>query len=251
MIVLRVLALSIPLGLFISTGFLCQLLPGSRSQRYRRILRFMPFFGSWTLWTLGVQTRLRKPLTSPPLRVLVANHVSYVDVVILATHSPGVFVTSTDVQSAPFLGWMAKAAGCVFVDRRNKKSLMRDLRALEQLLQEGLPINLFPEGTSSDGAQVLPFKNSLLEAACRMGVPVQPLVLNYQISPTMTADTYKSSVFWYGDMPFFSHLFSLLRLKPFQVNLFAGDTIPTQGKNRRAVGDEAHASICGMFSPIV
>jgi 1-acyl-sn-glycerol-3-phosphate acyltransferase len=103
--------------------------------------------------------------------LLVANHLSYLDIVLLSSLTPCVFVAKNEVKDWPVFGWFARLAGTVFVDRNDRRDAARANELIRSALREGALVVLFPEGTSSNGSTVLPFKSSLLQAAIGERVP--------------------------------------------------------------------------------
>lgn len=144
--------------------------------------------------------------------LFVANHMSYLDVACMMAVAPAIFVTSREIEEKPFLGHVTRAAGCLFVERRYKTAVLRDIEQLSGVLNEGYNIGLFPEGSTSDGAQFLPWKRTLMEAAMRSRSKVIPMCLRYEtIDGQPFGPSNRDSVAWYGDMTFFPHLMAVLR----------------------------------------
>lgn len=143
--------------------------------------------------------------------LLLANHVSYVDALLISAQYPSVFVTSVEVKKSFPLGWIARCAGCCFVERRKIHSLNGDISEIRSLLDSGLNVVLFPEGTTSNGTQILPFKRSLLEAAVGFSFPVVPLCINYRYcnGESLTLET-SLLLFYFGDMKLPKQLVRLL-----------------------------------------
>lgn len=162
------------------------------------------------------------PSTLRPL-LMVSNHVSYVDIVILGSVIEGCFVAKSEVRSWPGIGFLARLARTVFVDRR-PSSTGRESSVISTRLGEGEPLILFPEGTSSDGNRVLPFKSALFTVAQGEinGTPVavQPLSITYTRSCGLPMGiTARPLYAWYGDMDLLTHLWALMCQGPFQVEV--------------------------------
>lgn len=157
----------------------------------------------------------------------VSNHLSYIDVVALLTILPSpVFVTSKEIEEAFFLGWIIKMGGAMGVERRNQAAIRRDINRLKTYLEGGLSVVVFPEATSSNGSEVLPFKRALLEAAFQTEAKLQPLCLNYkQIDGRPLEGSQADDVFWYGEMYFFPHLWRLLKHKRVDLEIKALEPI--------------------------
>lgn len=139
-------------------------------------------------------------------RLIVANHLSYLDVLILFAFYPSLFVTSVEIKETFLLGRICKLAGCFFVERRKSKRSIEtknnELNEMKEKFSLGYNIFLFPEGTSSDGSGVLPFKGTFFQLAVDTATKVQPMCLKY------TGDN-RDIPPWYGDMTFPDHLFKL------------------------------------------
>jgi 1-acyl-sn-glycerol-3-phosphate acyltransferase len=143
--------------------------------------------------------------------LIVANHMSYLDVVLIAAHVPAVFITSREVETTPILGGVCRGAGCVFVERRRMTSVHRDLDQLTAVLNQNANVMLFPEGSTSDGSRFLRFKSTLVEAAVRSRVKIAPICIRYTaVDGVPFGDANRDDVAWYGDMTFFPHLMRVL-----------------------------------------
>lgn len=155
-----------------------------------------------------VERRGRQSRAHPTLYV--ANHVSYFDIMVLASLIRGSFVAKSEVARWPLFGWLAKLQRTVFVVRRSQRAAShRDEMAAR--LEQGDDLILFPEGTSSDGNRVLPFKSALFAVAERRlrGEPlvVQPVSITYTRLDGVPMGRYLRPFFaWYGDMEMASHL---------------------------------------------
>jgi lyso-ornithine lipid O-acyltransferase len=198
---LSVLILHILLGMAIALSVL--LLP---SQQLRRQV---PKLSAWWLRrgvaVLGVRVLARgRPHHAPVL--MLANHISWLDILVLATQSDSAYVAKAEVAQWPLLGWMFQVGATEFVRRGSLEDLKRVLRRMTQRLNDGQQMTIFPEGTS--GAKVLPdrFRPRLLQAAVAAKVPVQPVAIYYGSHP--------ESLAFVGDESFMHNLWSLLGAEP-------------------------------------
>jgi 1-acyl-sn-glycerol-3-phosphate acyltransferase len=130
------------------------------------------------LAALGARLELEGELPAGPA-LLVATHISWLDVVAIAALRPCVFVCKADIADWPGFGWLLGRVGTIFMRRGSARFAARTVAAATRCLRAGLPVGVFPEGTSSDGEAVLPFSPALFQAALDAGVPVQPLALGY------------------------------------------------------------------------
>ena len=126
---------------------------------------------------LRIHTQGRRPLRGPLL--MVANHVSWLDIV--ALHATGYcrFVAKDDVQRWPVVGWLARRAGTLFLARSTRRDAMRIVQVMHDCLTQQQIVAIFPEGTTGDGRTVLPFHANLLQAAIDTDAPMQPIGLRY------------------------------------------------------------------------
>jgi 1-acyl-sn-glycerol-3-phosphate acyltransferase len=162
-------------------------------QSCRRLLR-----------VLNVEVDAHGPV--PTSGLLVCNHLSYLDVLVLGSLAPAVFVAKREVKHWPVFGWFAALAGTVFVDRKRRIQTGQAAKEIEAVLDSGQLIVLFPEGTSSDGKTVLPFKSSLLEPATKTTWLLSAGALKYEIEDGNASE----EVCYWRDMTFFPHLLNLL-----------------------------------------
>jgi 1-acyl-sn-glycerol-3-phosphate acyltransferase len=159
---------------------------------------------------------------------MVANHTSYLDIIVLGGTTPVSFVAKSEVNTWPFFGLMARLYETVFVERsrRSQAGVARD--QLRERLQEGDALVLFPEGTSNDGNRVLPFKSALMGATEAVvgtnaqgqveHVPVQPVSLAYTGYYGMPMGRENRPLFaWYGDMDLVPHLWEAVTAGPINV----------------------------------
>ena len=195
---------------------------------------------------IGMKLGMKGAAPRPPF-LLVANHLSYVDIVALAASCECVFVAKKEVAEWPVVGKLCRAMETIFVDRRSRRDIPRSLSLIEAALDEGAGVVLFAEGTSTRGAGVLPFKSPLLEAASRRGLPVHYASLSYRTprgeSP---ADV---SVCWWGDMTFPAHFFKLLKLRSFEAALNFGEE-PIREDDRKALAAKLWTAVSARFVPV-
>ena len=139
---------------------------------------------------------------------LVANHLSYIDIIALSIVMDCVFIAKSEIEGWPGVGFMAKHIGTIFIERSNFQDLPRVISLIERALDEGKGIILFAEGTSGKGDKVLPFSSALLEPAARLGQPVSHASITYRTPPNELPA--EEAVCWWGDMTMFPHLVATL-----------------------------------------
>lgn len=163
--------------------------------------RMMRWWSRAMLRCLGVHTTITGTPPSGAF-VLVSNHISYLDVVVIAQSLDVVFVAMAELDRVPVMRAIVAGSGTIFIDRKSRRDPLRVNEAMETILRAGRGVAFFPEATSSDGRDVLPFKSALLAGAARGGRPVQFAVIRYK----------QEGIAWWGDIDVKSQLLGLLRM---------------------------------------
>lgn len=181
-------------------------------------------------------------------RLVVCNHMSYLDILLLIQTLPALFVTSVELKETFFLGDIAESGGSLFVERRQPSRLKKDIKAVGEVLKEGFNLVVFPEGTSSNGETVLPFRPGLFTVATELGIPVQPLCLKYK---TVNGEPFKRNsdrICWYGDMKFAPHFYQMTKLKEVTAELHFLEPLKVgAGTDRRSLAQTAHQQILECY----
>lgn len=186
---------------------------------------------------VGLHVRIRcQPLTAPTL--VVANHISWLDVSALAAVMPMTFVAKADVRRWPMLGRLAGMAGTQFLDRGSLAAVRPLLDGVAARLRAGHTCAVFPEGTSTAGDRVRPFFPALFQAAIDAGCPVQPVAIEY--GHDGVRDTLAPFV---GEQSFGAHLWVLLGRPRTEVSLSFLAPHDARDGNRRHLARRAQASV--------
>ena len=129
---------------------------------------------------MGLRVQIEGVQPRPGATLLIANHISWLDICALHAAVPQArFVSKADVLQWPLLGWLIRGAGTLFIERASKRDALRVVHAMADALKAGDTVAVFPEGTTGPGPAPLPFHANLLQAAVATGTPVQPAVLRY------------------------------------------------------------------------
>lgn len=177
----------------------------------------------------------------PPGRgLVVANHLSYLDIVLLSAAMPCFFVAKAEIDRWPYFGRAARSGGTIFVDRSSLESAMSVAEQIAERLSLPIPVLLFPEGTSTDGAQVLRFHSRLIDPATAVGAPITAVAIRYAIE----GGVQERELCWYGDDEFLTHLWKVLGVAGFSARLRFGK--PRIYTDRRVAADSTHAEITAM-----
>lgn len=217
------------------------------------LVRQVSFYARLMMRVLGLKVRVTGRCDLWEARggqLIVANHMSYVDVLLMASTRPACFVTSRDMQETLGLGQIVSLAGCLFVERRKRSQLAQEVVELTQALRDGLDVVVFPEGTSTNGEGVLRFKRPLFAAAIHSGAPVLPVTINYLSANRQPVDELtRDSLCWYGDMTFLGHFLALARLREAEFELHVGDAL-TEQPDVTLLSESAHHSVRRHFRPL-
>jgi 1-acyl-sn-glycerol-3-phosphate acyltransferase len=208
-------------------------------------LRGMPLFirlrlsgkSNWrALWVQWISRRflslidcgVRVAGIVPAAGLIVSNHLSYLDILVISSVCHGVFVSKSEVRSWPIFGTLARMGGTIFVTRGRKTAVAGHLISVANALEAGGPVVLFPEGTSSDGSSVLPFQSSLLQAAIISKAAITPAAISYDLQAGSVAE----EICYWRDMVFAAHFWNVLGKEWITATLCFG-TPHAPGQNRK------------------
>ncbi len=181
----------------------------------------------------------------PPARgLIVANHLSYLDIVILSGITPCFFVAKAEVNRWPFFGWAARAGGALFLDRASLASANRVAAQMSARLELPVPALLFPEGTSTDGSNVLRFHSRLIQPATQISAPIAAVAIRYKIKNGSAPETPERELCWYGDAGFLTHLWKVLGMRRCEAVVQFGE--PRVYADCRAAAQQTRAEIVAM-----
>jgi 1-acyl-sn-glycerol-3-phosphate acyltransferase len=216
------------------------------------VVRLMPsrgaaiprLFHRLTCRMLGVRRRVRG--TPPPpgsTGLIVANHVSWLDISVLGAERPVCFVAKSEVAGWPLIGFLAKLQRTVFIDRSRRKATAAVTAQMGERLSAGEAVVLFAEGTTGDGTRILPLRSSLLGAAHEAlgqnggepedgaDIAVYPLTISYTGYHGMAGGrAERAALAWYGDTELAPHLRAILRAGAIDVEITWGEPI-AMGRN--------------------
>lgn len=208
--------------------------------------RHAPRIGTWWLkrsaGILGVRVMAHGSPSDMPC-LAVANHISWLDILVLATQSGTGFVAKAEVADWPVLGWMFRIGGTVFVRRGTHSSFRQLMPRLTRRLKQGETMTLFPEGTSH--GRVLParFRPRLLQAAVDAGVHVQPVAIYYGAAPEVL-----ERVAFVGEDTLLSHLWRLLAGGPVLAEVTYHPPLSSITGDCRLLADEAWRAVSHTLS---
>lgn len=183
---------------------------------------------------LGVRVEVVGPRPERGPLLIASNHVSWLDIVVLSSVAPVSFIAKKDVATWPFFGSMARLQRTVFVDRDRRHATGGSRDEMRERLKAGDALVLFPEGTSSDGRGVLPFKSAFFGVAETPGVLVQPVTLAYRGHRALPMTRRLLPAYaWYGDMDLVPHLLGVIRSGPIEVTVVCHQPLSLTGEQTR------------------
>ena len=249
----RLAALTTLIAIFSSIGGILLLVLGQTPRHKVISTRFVGWLCVLGIKVLGIRPKwISKSGVGRP-KFVVSNHLSYIDVLVLAARIPLAFVTSVEIRESFPLGYWCRIGGCLFVERRNRRQIPEEVASIKDLFLHGVGVCVFPEATSTNGDFVRPFKKSLFAAAVDSQTTIQPIALRYLRADERPIDeTSRDSIFWYGDMGFASHLWRLVNLNSIEVEVNLLDEVPVEGRQcRKQLAELSHQKIsrCYMSTP--
>lgn len=185
--------------------------------------------------------------------LILGNHMSWLDALILASLYPACFITSYEMKETPVLGLLTELGGCLYTERRNRENIKGEVDEIAGALREGFSIVIFPEATSTNGERVLPFKRSLLASAVHAKTPVLPLVIQYEsLDGEKVTKANRDALCWYGDMTFGPHFYNMMRFRNIGIKVKLLPEIPIEkDATRDTLVEKAYAAITGAYEPIL
>jgi 1-acyl-sn-glycerol-3-phosphate acyltransferase len=178
---------------------------------------------------------------------VVCNHLSYIDILLMSATRPFIMVAKTEVRRWPLLGWLTWQAGTVYVDRGGKPDTYPAVNdAMARAYRSGLPVLFFPEGTTTNGTEVLPFRRGLFHSVLRDWVLLRTAAIRYALDdPSATVE---NDICWWGDAQLAPHLFRLLGLRGVRAAIRFGETV--EGDDRFALSQNARSEVCTLYAAL-
>ena len=206
--------------------------------RRRRILA-----GAWMtrFWALGCRTIINLRVTTFPGAVprrrgglIVANHVSYLDIFVHASLFGVRFAPKIEMKRWPLVGVMTALSNPVWIDRGNRRRSADSEREMREALLGDVPLLVYPEGTNSDGTALLPFKSTVFEAVLRSGAEILPVISHYPPAADGTP------IPWVDHTGFLPHFWRVMGLKEIDCEVYIMDTVVPRASGRKELAQQLH-----------
>ena len=207
--------------------------------------RAMGLWGRGMMRAVGVCVTV-EGAPPPPGALVVSNHLSYLDIPVLGSVVPMVFVAKAELRRWPFWGQAASVGGTIFVDRGTRRDVIRVRREMVDARRRGDTVIVFPEATSTGGETILPLKPALLADAAAAGDPVHWLTLSYRTPPD--GPPARDSICWWGGVGFVPHVVGLFSLKRMHCTVRFGDA-PVRSRDRKQMAVELRRAMLRGYVP--
>ena len=192
---------------------------------------------------LGLQLRIEGQLLQRGPLMLVCNHISWLDIVVLHAAVHCRFISKDDVRGWPVLGTLASGAGTLYISRASRRDALRVVHQMAQAIQQGDVLAFFPEGTTGDGSTVLPFHANLLQAAIAADAPVQALGLRFEDAASGVPSFAPCYV---GDESLLDSAWRTVCAPPLRAVLRCAPAQSTQGRQRREFASALRETVIGL-----
>ena len=198
-------------------------------------------------WSAGVLRAMGVGLhitgtARPGATLLLVNHVSWLDIAALHAAVPHArFVSKADVLRWPLLGWLIRGAGTLFIERERKRDALRVVHAMADALRVGQTVAVFPEGTTGEGPELLPFHANLLQAAIATATPIQPVVLRFA-DPT---HRFSPAVAYVGDTTLLQSLWRVATARGLEVHVTLLMSRGSAHADRRLLAESLRSLMAG------
>ena len=237
MFIFKLLASIYLVIIFTVVSLMTLILFRDKKARLERISRNTALFSPLLLKIMGVKFKTVDHSHGKALDgqcLVVANHISYVDVFILAAIRPMLFISSVELSQKFFVGHISKLGGTLFVERRKNRSLREEIASIASVLDYGFAVALFPESTTSNGLEMLPFRPSLFESAIKSRADITPVCIRYlKVDGEDLNMRNKDYVVFHGGVNFAIHIMRLFRHQNIEAEICIFNRIDTAGKTRK------------------
>ena len=204
--------------------------------------RYVEVWARGMLAIIGIEVRVKgHPAQGPVL--MAANHISWLDILVMHAACHCRFVAKSEIRNWPFLGALTTGGGSLYIERGSRNDAMRVVHQMADALRQGQVLAVFPEGATGDGITVLPFHANLLQAAISAEAPIQPIALQF-----IDAHTHAISLApcYRDDDTLISSLWRTLCEPPLLAQVRYGEPQQADGRNRREWAQDLQATVAHL-----
>ncbi|HNX03370.1 MAG: 1-acyl-sn-glycerol-3-phosphate acyltransferase [Candidatus Cloacimonas sp.] len=240
------------IGEYFLLSAIIRLTTRNKNLRRKRLVKNNSRFGKHFLRTFKIKLSIKNPQELQKWHnkayLAVSNHTTYIDIILLAALENMVFITSVEMKHNPFLGKITRDGGCLYTNRKKFASLPREIEYFASAIRDGFKVLLFPEATSTNGLTIQPFRKSLFQVAISAQCAVLPLCIKYKTIDGRRIDKEnRDLIYWYGDMPFFSHYWKLIG-HTLEAEIEVLEAVPYKdGKTRQELSAEIYQQILSCY----
>jgi 1-acyl-sn-glycerol-3-phosphate acyltransferase len=199
-----------------------------------------------SILNIGIQIEGQQPARGEGGCLIVANHVSWLDIIVLNTIHPARFIAKSEVRGWPIVGWLSRRCGTIFIERALRQNASLINQRVSLLLKQGACIGLFPEGTTTDGTQAGHFHSALIQPAIDAGVRLCPIALRYQNRDRKL----ETGAAFIGDMTLAQSIWQILRSPQLNALVVFTPALLAANANRRVLARTAQAAIAQALQTI-
>lgn len=224
-------------------------------------VRYMSFFMRILLVLAGIKIRIHGKISSHRPLLVISNHISIFEIATFPVAFGGSFIAKKEMESWPLVGWVARKFGVVFIDRRPSHAVDALTQVQQTLANVSYTIFLFPEGTTTNGAYVKPFKSTLFNFVENSNVVVQPMVMNYRFrdgTPISDADMAEHFAYFNNsnqdmgptcsrERSAFGQVFHIMMLGGFMVELTVLPPPPLVGLDRKQIAETLQKTVSDKY----
>lgn len=177
----------------------------------------------------------------------VCNHMSYLDVFAVGSVRPSAFLSNHEVKGWPIVGWLAWLGGTVFVNRKSKRAALDAMREIEQKIDSGITVIIFPEGTTSDGRSIKAFKSTFFKVPAARNIPVAPVSIRY-------LSDMQDKLVWHGGMKLAPHFWKIIGFRRIEAVVYFSQPImessdtASSAELRKRLCTKAYESVVAGFN---
>jgi 1-acyl-sn-glycerol-3-phosphate acyltransferase len=197
---------------------------------------------------LGVEVRVAgEPPRAESPAMIAANHISWLDIFVVMSVQPARFIAKSEIRDWPIAGWIADRAGTLFIRRARRHDTARINEQVHAAFAEGACVGLFPEGTTTEGDQLLRFHSSLFEPAIANAAAVHPAALHYAHEDGSPC----RAMAYVGEISFMQSLGLIIRQRGVVAHLAFAAPVDAAGNDRRTVARTAHERVASLLGPAI
>ena len=221
------------------------------SKRRKIVIKLNRFWGDLVLKVIGFRIVREGVIPEGKPLFFVANHLSYIDPLIMFASIPAIFITSKEISEDMLLGFICRMGECYFVERRNKFNIVNEIKDVGTYIKTGFNVAIFPEGRSTDGARVWRFKSSFFQVPIDEKIDVLPVCLQYtSISNAKITPDNRDLVFWYDGRPFLAHFAKMLSQSEISVKVKILAEISQSSHDKSSLAEAARSKIEDIYEGV-